>query len=86
MGQLRTIAATERRLSERADHQDRPHWEYRKIILGEFLGNREVDALNDAGKEGWELVGISANSVAYLKRQVPTKSAMSLKRKAVAAG
>jgi hypothetical protein len=84
MGQVRTIAAAKRQLSD--EHRDRPQWEYREIILGEFLGSREVDALNEAGKEGWELVGVTANSIAYLKRQVPTTLAMSLRRKAVAAG
>jgi hypothetical protein len=28
----------------------------------------DLDALDDAGREGWELVGIIANNVAYLKR------------------
>jgi hypothetical protein len=32
-------------------------------------GTDEIDLLNDAG-EGWELVAIAANNVAYLKRQI----------------
>jgi hypothetical protein len=28
--------------------------------------------LNDAGKDGWELVSISSNNFAYMKRMVPT--------------
>ena len=30
----------------------------------------DVDALNDAGLDGWELVALLPNHVAYLKRQV----------------
>jgi hypothetical protein len=33
-------------------------------------GTDEIDVLNDAGEEGWELVAIAANNVAYLKRQI----------------
>jgi hypothetical protein len=45
-------------------------WEYRKISLSDSpRRGDEIDLLNDAGREGWELVGISINSVAYLKRQ-----------------
>jgi hypothetical protein len=46
-------------------------WEYRKVALNE--GPRkadDVDLLCDAGNEGWELVAILANSVAYFKREV----------------
>jgi hypothetical protein len=44
-------------------------WEYRKISLSEApRKGDEIDLLNDAGRDGWELVGISSNSVAYLKR------------------
>jgi len=45
-------------------------WEYRKISLSEApRRGDDIDLLNDAGKDGWELVGISNNNVAYLKRQ-----------------
>jgi hypothetical protein len=45
-------------------------WEYRKISLSEApRRGDDIDLLNDAGKEGWELVGISNNNVAYLKRR-----------------
>jgi hypothetical protein len=47
-------------------------WEYRKIMLSETpRRGDDIDLLNDAGKDGWELVGISNNNVAYLKRQHP---------------
>ena len=35
-------------------------WEYRKI---------DLNLLNAAGAEGWELVGITSNNFAYLKRE-----------------
>jgi hypothetical protein len=45
-------------------------WEYRKISLSDVpRRGDDIDLLNDAGKEGWELVGISNNDVAYMKRQ-----------------
>ena len=46
-------------------------WEYRKIDLNQLPRKTdEIDALCDAGEEGWELVAMLANNVAYLKRQV----------------
>jgi len=46
-------------------------WEYRKIDLNQVPRKTdEVDVLCDAGEEGWELVAILQNNVAYLKRQV----------------
>ena len=46
-------------------------WEYRKIMLNQLSAKtNDVDVLNDAGDEGWELVAILANNIAYLKRQV----------------
>jgi hypothetical protein len=48
-------------------------WQYREIHLNELpRRTNEVDLLNDAGEEGWELVSITVNNIAYLKRQVPT--------------
>lgn len=45
-------------------------WEYKKINLSDAPRRRdEIDLLNDAGQEGWELVSITSNSMAYLKRQ-----------------
>jgi DNA-binding protein H-NS len=47
-----------------------PEWEYRKIALN-LHGPRgdELELLNAAGADGWELVGISSNNIAYLKRK-----------------
>ncbi len=46
-------------------------WDYLRIDLNQ-RGPREdeLDLLNRAGAEGWELVGISATNIAYLKRLV----------------
>jgi hypothetical protein len=45
-----------------------PRWEYRKIDLND-LPRRvdDIDLLNTAGEEGWELIAI-ANGIAYFKR------------------
>ena len=46
-------------------------WEYKKIVLGEApRKSDEMALLCDAGEDGWELVAILANNVAYLKREV----------------
>jgi hypothetical protein len=46
-------------------------WEYRAIDLGDLPPRtNESTLLNAAGDEGWELVAISSNNVAYLKRQI----------------
>ena len=48
-----------------------PEWEYRTLDLNDLPRKMEaVDVLNDAGDEGWELVIITPNQIAYLKRQV----------------
>jgi hypothetical protein len=47
-----------------------PIWEYFAIHLSDLpRGADELDLLNDAGEEGWELVTITTNHVAYLKRR-----------------
>ena len=44
-------------------------WKYRKIDLNEHRPRGdELDMLNAAGADGWELVGITSYNVAYLKR------------------
>jgi hypothetical protein len=54
-----------------------PQWEYRRINFLELsLGTDELDLLNDAGKEDWELIAITINGVAYLKRQVKVEAAI----------
>jgi hypothetical protein len=46
-------------------------WEYSKRDLSEVPSKLDdIDLLNDAGRDGWELVGITANNIAYLKRPV----------------
>ena len=48
-----------------------PQWEYSKIDLNNVpVKSSELDTLDDAGKDGWELVGITANNCAYLKRPI----------------
>jgi hypothetical protein len=46
-----------------------PVWEYRQVDLNDVPRKAdELDLLNEIGAEGWELVGIMDNHVAYLKR------------------
>ena len=50
------------------------HFEYRKIDLSARPRKLdEIGVLNEAGKDGWELVSIAVNHIAYLKRAVTTK-------------
>jgi hypothetical protein len=61
--------------------------EYQKVDLNDVTRKHdEIDILNDAGKDGWELVTITTNNMAILKRQVPEPAAApkSLRRKSVA--
>ena len=47
-----------------------PQWEYSKIDLNGAPCNRsDLDLLAAAGRKGWELVSITANHIAYLKRR-----------------
>jgi hypothetical protein len=44
-------------------------WKYWKMDLNQHHPQRdEIDILDAAGEEGWELVGITSNNIAYLKR------------------
>jgi hypothetical protein len=46
-------------------------WEYTKINLNDSPRKTEdIDLLNDAGEKGWELIAISPNNMAYLKRAI----------------
>jgi hypothetical protein len=46
-----------------------PQWEYSKRNLGDApTKTDDIDLLNDAGRDGWELVAITVNNLAYLKR------------------
>lgn len=47
-------------------------WQYLQLDLNELAaGDAEIDALNAAGKSGWELVTITSHKIAYLKREMP---------------
>jgi len=47
-----------------------PEWEYLTVDLNDLPRKTEsINVLNDAGEQGWELVIITANQIAYLKRQ-----------------
>jgi hypothetical protein len=46
-------------------------WEYSKVDLNDLPRKTEdIDLLNDAGAEGWEIITITPNMIAYLKRQI----------------
>ena len=46
-------------------------WEYRKIDLNDLpRETSDLDLLDKAGDDGWELVVITVNFVAYLKRPI----------------
>jgi hypothetical protein len=61
------------------------HWEYRKIDLKDLPNKIEdIDILDDAGRDGWELVAIGTNHVAYLKRQVGETSVRGRRKVAAA--
>lgn len=46
-------------------------WEYIKIDLNSASAKRDdLDILTSVGNEGWELVAITVNNMAYLKRAV----------------
>ena len=46
-------------------------WEYCKLNLNDVPRKAsDIDVLCDAGREGWELVSIGLNNVAYLKREI----------------
>lgn len=50
-------------------------WEYRKIDLNDLPRKADdIDVLSDAGEQGWELVILSNNNIAYLKRQIAATS------------
>jgi hypothetical protein len=50
-------------------------WEYRTIYLSEVPRRTlATDLLNELGRDGWELVCIVPNGVAYLKREIAPSS------------
>jgi hypothetical protein len=64
-----------------------PEWEYSRINLNEVPRRTDdIDLLNDAGKVGWELVTITTNNIAFLKRQIGEPAPVQpARRKAAAA-
>jgi hypothetical protein len=61
-------------------------YEYLKIDLNGLpkLGD-DVALLNDAGREGWRLVMISANSFAYVEREIEKEAPAPAPRRRAAA-
>ena len=50
-------------------------WQYRKIDLNQQRPRSdELEMLNAAGADGWELVGITTNNAAYLKRPIEERA------------
>ena len=46
-------------------------WEYARLDLGSISTNMtDVEVLNGAGDEGWELIAITGNNIAYFKRPI----------------
>jgi hypothetical protein len=46
-------------------------WEYCTIDLNDLPRKTVVvDLLNGAGAEGWEMVAVTANQIAYMKREI----------------
>ena len=61
-----TTAAEQRTNNRSGGLQAMSEWQYRKIELNQAPRNTDdIDLLCDAGEEGWELVVIMANNVAY---------------------
>jgi hypothetical protein len=51
------------------------NWEYSRLNLNDLpRETSELDLLNDAGEEGWELVFITSNHIAILKRSSDKQS------------
>jgi hypothetical protein len=46
-------------------------WEYLRLDLNDTpRRGAEIDLLNRAGGEGWELVSVTSNGIAILKREI----------------
>jgi hypothetical protein len=58
------------------------NWEYSRLSLNDLpRETSELDLLNDAGEEGWELVFITSNHIAILKRSVNGQAAPAAPRR-----
>lgn len=42
------------------------NWKYNGLLLSSYAGDN-IDALNQLGEDGWELVGVDSG-IAYMKR------------------
>jgi hypothetical protein len=61
-----------------------PQWEYRKINLNDVPRKTDdVDLLNVAGEQGWELFGVTANNVVS---QAPSVGATTTTKGALQSG
>jgi hypothetical protein len=61
-----------------------PPWEYLKLDLNSTPRRGDsIDALNKAGTDGWELVAVTGNGIATLKREI-AQLAKAGRRKVVA--
>lgn len=57
-------------------------WEYRKINMNELPRKiDDIDLLEDAGADGWELVAINSLNIAYLKRPLAPSALPAAPRK-----
>jgi hypothetical protein len=53
------------------ERDEMSEWEYQKVDLNVLTRTAtDLDLLDKAGDEGWELVVITPNSIAYLKRPI----------------
>ena len=60
-------------------------WEYIIISLNDIpIKPGVIEVLNDAGKEGWELVAVTSNNIAYMKRQVAEAPVATTRRRTAA--
>ena len=60
-------------------------WEYQTINLSD-VRRKADDMLNDAGELGWQLVFITVNGIAYLKREVGASASSGRHRKTAQPG
>jgi hypothetical protein len=61
-----------------------PQWEYRRLDLNDApRRSDDIEVLNRAGSEGWELVSVTNNGIAYVKRPIP-EPAKAVRRRAAA--